>query len=254
MLVVAAIAAVLVLTMSNTAAKEGKANFVVMSFAIDKHAMLKNQSAIVTIGLLNNGTADGTYVLNVTIDGGVAWSKDVDLGMGNSTTVTYNVSSIAAGNHTVGVGDSSTYLNCYDRYAAGANLTYHSVQTITGLMTIEFNWTATVASSNSQQYTTDIDFENNIYQSQTSTAYRTDVWGDGLENLTLVGPESVATHFGVMTLTHYTYTYEANGYHYHVDAYRNDTTNVAYKIVTTTSGATETDELVDTNMAWLETL
>lgn len=268
---VAAIAGVLLLTMGNTTGNgertgntddakddgnapvdEGKANFIITSLDVSEHNVLTDQTAIVTIGLMNNGTADGTYELNITLDGNVVKTRNVFIGMGNSTTVTHPISSSVVGNHTVAAGGSSTYLHCYDFYAVGAFMTYRSVEADAALGTREYNYTFTYVAQTSSTYTVSMVYENDVYPSSTNTYSKSGPDQSNRENVTFVGMENVTTLYGEKRLAHYTYTFESSGFHFEVDSYKDDWTGVVFKAVTRADGYSVTEELIDTNREWIK--
>lgn len=251
-LVVGTLTGILIFTMGKTSADEGKPNFVVTSFGVSKHNVLVNNDTTVTVGVMNNGTADGVYKLNITIDGVSVKSSSVAVGKGNTATVSYNISSSSVGNHTVAVGDNSTYLNCFDRFAADSYMTFHAIESDTTYGVLEYNWTSSVMSVNATGYTLKFIYENNVYPMTIYDYNKSDLWSRNMENVTFVGMESVSTAYGVKTLAHYTYTFESSGYHYEVDIFRDDKTGAYFKMITKTTGFVMTEELINTNRDWMK--
>lgn len=253
-LVVATVVSVFFLAMGNTAAKEKKANVVITSFAISNHNILVGQSVTVTIGLLNNGTADATnYLLNLTIDDAPVNGLYISLGMGNRTTYTHDISPSQIGNHTVCIDQNSTYLHCYERFNAGDYRTYQGVGYDNTAGSINYNYTAKILSSSVASYSEEITYtgiDRPYSVNSQSTYYKFS--STGMQNFTAYGLESVQTHYGVKNLTHYSYTYENAGYHFTVNIYADIPSNVNFRAVTTTDGLTLTEDLVDTNVEWLK--
>lgn len=253
-MVVAAAVSVFFLAMGNTAAKEKKANVVVTSFAISKHNILVGQAVTVTIGLLNNGTADATnYLLNLTIDDAPVNGLYISLGMGNRTTYTHDISPSQAGNHTVSIDENSTYLHCYERFNAGDYRAYQGVGYDSTAGSINYNYTAKILSSSEGSYSEEITYTgiDRPYSVNTYPTYY-GFSSSGMQNFTIYGMESVETLYGVKNLTHYSYTYDNVGYHFIVNIYADIPSNINFRAVTTTDGLTLTEELVDTNLEWLK--
>jgi hypothetical protein len=252
-LIIASISAValFMLGVGNSAPVEKRANFNVTSFSINKHDVVTDIEATVTIGLKNNGTAAGDYQLNISLDNAVVNTSQIHLGVGNSTMVNYNISSSKIGNHSVSVGTNSTYLNCYDPLTVGDYLKYHITGYDVSSGSIDGNMTTQIISKNATAYTTTATYSGIGLADAVETTNISDDWSTGLENLTFVSIDSVLTHYGTKNLSHYTYTHDSGPNHFLYDLYLDVQTGVIFRIQTTIGTSTLTFDLVDSNRVWL---
>ncbi|MDW5563603.1 MAG: hypothetical protein SA339_10290 [Methanomassiliicoccus sp.] len=253
--VIAGAGAALLLTnngKSNTAKTDDRAaSFHVTSFSVNKHNVLDNQSARVSIDVVNNGTKDGNYTANLTMDGSLYQSQTVHLDINETKTLNFTVTTSEDGNHTMAIGDNSTYLHFYPEYVVGAYMKVHVTGSVNGIL-IDYGANASVVSLTATTYTETITYLNINYPSETITYNMSAPWSEGLTNLTYIGNETVQTHWGNMTLSHYRVingTETIDRYLY-VDGDKGWT----YKEIDSDTYYTLTTEIIDTNMPWMPEL
>lgn len=249
-------AVVLLSNQGNSEETEKKANFVVTSLSLNNKNVTTGQPFAATIGMKNNGTADGEYEVRMFLNGVQVNHTLISLGAGNSTAVKLGAVCNVAGASTIKVEGNTTSFTCIDRYVVGDRMKYH----ITGYdadnaMEIDGYMTTQVITANSTGYTLQETYDGiDMINSTTDHTY-TETWGEGLDNLTFIGMEEVLTSFGTKTLSHYNYTFDSGPYHYIYDVYIDMPTGVVFKISTsidTQSGrSTLSFDLVETNLVWL---
>jgi hypothetical protein len=253
--VIAGVGAALLLTnggKSDTAKTDDRAaSFHITSFAVNKHNVLDNKSAKVSINVINNGTKDGNYTANLTMDGNLYQAQTVHLNINETKTLSFNVTTSEDGNHTISIGDNSTYLHFYPEYVIGAYMKVHVTGSMNGIL-VDYGANSSIVSLTATTYTETMTFLNINYPSQTATYNMSTPWSDGLTNLTFIGNETVQTQWGKMTLSHYRAT---NGTEV-IDRYMyiDGDEGWTFKEVDSDTYYTLTLELVDTNMLWVTEL
>lgn len=250
-------AALLLSNQGSSDETEKVAKFVATSLSLDNQNVTTGQPLFATIGMKNNGTADGEYDVRMFLDGVQVNHTMISLGAGNSTTVKLSTVCNVAGTSTIKVEDKTANFTCIDRYVAGDIMKWHltgydaeSAQEIDGYMTTE------VVSANSTGFTLKTTYDGIVGMINSTTEHTYDeVWSDGLDNLTFIGMSDVATSLGTKTLSHYTYTYDAGSYHYVYDLYVDEATQVSFKISSTfdtPSGESNLSfDLVESNTNWV---
>jgi hypothetical protein len=224
------------------------ASFHITSFSVNKHHVLDGQSARVSVDVNNNGTKDGNYTANLTLDGTLYHTQAVHLDVNETKTLNFTVTTSEDGNHTVAIGDNSTYLHFYPEYVIGAYMKAHITGSVNGIL-IDYGANVSVVALTETTYTGTTTYLNINYPSATATYNMSTPWSDGLTNVTFIGNETVQTHWGDMTLSHYRAT---NGTET-IDKYLYvDGDNAwAYKEIDSDTYYTLTTEMVDTNMLWM---
>lgn len=235
---------------------EKRAHFEVTSLTLSDQTVTTGQPLSASIGMKNNGTADGDYEVRLFLDGVQVNRTLISLGVGNTTTVELGFVCNAAGTPTVRVESTNTTFNCLDQFVVGDFMKWH----ITGYdaetaQAIDAYWSTQVVSVNSTSYSVKETYDGLPLANGTYEHPFTELWSDNLDNLTFIEMEDVLTEWGTKTLSHYNYTYDNGGYHFVYDLYIDEVTATRFKISTsidTTAGmSTMYFELVETNKVWV---
>lgn len=256
-LVASVSAAAVMLSNQGEAGKvEKKANFAVTSLSLSDQNVVVGQPLTATIGMKNNGTADGDYEVRLFLDGVQVNHTLISVGKGNSTTVVLGLVCNAAGTPTVKVESNTTTFTCVDKYVVGDRMKWH----VTGYdaetdKAIDGYQTTEIMSVNSTSYTIKATYDNLPLLNGTNDVPISTPWSAGLANLTFIGMENVQTAWGTKTLSHYNYTYDFGPYHYVYDLYIDVPTETKFKISTTVETlmgqSTMTFDLEETNKLWV---
>ncbi|MBI0584078.1 MAG: hypothetical protein ISF22_07610 [Methanomassiliicoccus sp.] len=224
--------------------------------SVDKQDVVTGQQLMATVGVMNNGTADGDYEVRLFLEGVQVNFTTVSLGVGNSTTVKLGVTSNVAGTPTIRVDQNTTTFNCHERFVVGDMMKWH----LTGYdadfdETIDAFMTTKVIIANSTSFTMQETYDGIGLINSTTVHSYDEIWSTGLANLTLVGKEQVSTAFGTKALSHYTYTYDVGPYQFNYSLFIDPVTEVRFKIATsyTTNNGLSTlnFDLVETNKVWV---
>lgn len=255
-LVAAVAAGAVLLSNQGEADKVKKAHFEVTSLTLSDQKVVTGQPLSASIGMKNNGTADGDYEVRLFLDGVQVNRTLISVGAGNSTTVELGFAGGSVGTSTVSVDDTNTTFKCLDRYVVGDfmkwHITGHDAETNTD---IDAYMSTEVVSANSTSYSVKETYDGLPFLNGTYEHSYTELWSDDLDNLTFVGMEDIVTAWGTKTLSHYNYTYDDGPNQYVYDLYLDEATAVQFRISTsvdTTQGtSTMTFDLVEANMAWV---
>ncbi|GEM_PF-5578390 len=248
--------AALLLSNQGEADKVKKAHFEVTSLTLSNQKVVTGQSLFASIGMKNNGTADGDYEVRLFLDGVQVNRTLISLAAGSTTTVELGFVGGAVGTSVVRVDNTNTTFDCLDRYVVGDFMKWH----ITGYdaetdTDIDAYWSSEVMSANATRYTIKETYDGFPGINGTYEHSYTEQWSDNLENLTFIDKVDVATAWGTKTLSHYNYTYDEGLYHFVYDLYIDEATAVIFKISTSYETAEGESslvfELVETNLVWL---
>jgi len=84
--------------------------FVVTNMSISPTQVQPEQAVTISVEVRNDGNAEGSYILNLTINGELQDSREIVLAPGETRTLTYKVSRSEAGNYNVTLdGQSGTF-------------------------------------------------------------------------------------------------------------------------------------------------
>jgi archaellum component FlaG (FlaF/FlaG flagellin family) len=94
----------------NVKVKDLEATFKYSNLVINPLEVNAGKNATISVNLGNTGNAAGNESVKLLINGNVSDSKDVSLGVGNNTTVTFEHVEEVPGNYTVEIGgETATY-------------------------------------------------------------------------------------------------------------------------------------------------
>ncbi len=94
----------------NVKVNDFEAIFKVSNLVVDPIEVGPGKKATISASVENTGNANGTYNATLSVNGNVSDSKEIPLGVGNNTTVTFEHSEEVAGNYTVELGgQTATY-------------------------------------------------------------------------------------------------------------------------------------------------
>jgi hypothetical protein len=242
--VAAVIAASLALT--GTKSEPGTPSIKIQSFSVNKHNVLVNASVNVTMTVTNEGTARGEKTLDLLLNGALNQSKNVTLEAGTSQTVTFTVRSSIIGNQILSCGENSSYFTSYPRWRVGDYMVYRFDSRLEGTT----NMTLTVVGIDGSSVTV-----NRSYDAlrPNETAVIDSNWGNRislLNNISMEGKIVVPTCYGDMLLSHYNRTEPGPMY----DIYMDEPSLVTFKQVTDAWPFVISEELIGTNMPWVEDL